>query len=216
MERLIRQTLRCKGNRSRQASIQHNRAWDIQPAVPAFQATGSSKPGEDSLPQPPYIVLDAAPIHGVPIEDLALRSVHRRRCPTCPSVPASPISCSSQAHQTHVSSLSGRASRPYPTSYAATIRRRGRYTGSRFPVAFRPSAFASWVLLRPLGSCAFLTVGLPAVDPPDPNGVVMLRMNKIRPGRAPPLPRGRWCAPGRRLSSGRHPPLPSGQSLRPR
>ena len=44
--------------------------------MPAFQATGSSKPSEDSLPQPPYIVLDAAPIHGVPIEDLALRSVH--------------------------------------------------------------------------------------------------------------------------------------------
>src|SRR4029078_6948884 len=35
-----------------------------------------SKPSEDSLPQPPYIVLDAAPIHGVPVEDLALRSVH--------------------------------------------------------------------------------------------------------------------------------------------
>ena len=31
VERLICQTLRCKGNRSRQASIQHNRAWDIQP-----------------------------------------------------------------------------------------------------------------------------------------------------------------------------------------
>ena len=45
----------------------------------------------------------------------------------------------------------GPGNRPYPTSYAATIRRRGRYTGSRFPVAFRPSAFASWVLLRPLG-----------------------------------------------------------------
>ena len=44
--------------------------------MPAFQATGSSKPSEVSLPQPPYIVLDAAPIHGVPIEDLALRSVH--------------------------------------------------------------------------------------------------------------------------------------------
>jgi hypothetical protein len=66
------------------------------------------------------------------------------------------------------------------------------------------------------GGSAFLTVGLPAIITPDPNGVVMLRMNKIRPGRAPPLPRGRWCAPGRRLSSGRHPPLPSGQSLRPR
>ena len=34
--------------------------------------------------------------------------------------------------------------------------------GSRFPVAFRLSAFASWVILRPLGSCTFLTVGLPA------------------------------------------------------
>ena len=171
---------------------------------------------EDSLPQPPYVVLDSAPIHGVPVEDIALRSVHRRRCPTCPSVPASPISCSSQAHLTHVSSLSGRATRPYPTSYAATIRRRSRSRGSRFPVAFRLSAFASWVILRPLGSCAFLTVGLPAIDPPDPNGVVVLRMSKTRPGRAPPLPRGRWCAPGRRLSSGRHPPLSCGQSLRPR
>ena len=51
---------------------------------------------------------------------------------------------------------------------------------------------------------------------PDPNGVVVLRMLKLRPGRAPALPRGRWCAPGRRLSSGRHPPLFHGQSLRPR
>ena len=86
---------------------------------------------------------------------------------------------------------------------------------SRFPAAFRRPAFASWVILRPLGSCAFLTVGPPAIITPDPNGVVMLRMNKIRPGRAPPLPRGRWCALGRRLSSGRHPPLRRGQSLYP-
>src|SRR6476660_10227162 len=33
--------------------------------------------------------------------------------------------------------------------------------GGRFPVAFRLSALASWVILRPLGNCAFLTVGLP-------------------------------------------------------
>jgi hypothetical protein len=57
---------------------------------------------------------------------------------------------------------------------------------SRFPAAFRPPAFASWVILRPLGSSAFLTVGLPAVSPPDPNGVVVLHMSKIWPGRAPP------------------------------
>ena len=31
----------------------------------------------------------------------------------------------------------------------------------RFPVAFRLSAFAFWVILRPLGDSAFLTVGLP-------------------------------------------------------
>ena len=33
VEHLICQTLRCKGNRSRQVSIQHNRAWDIQPVM---------------------------------------------------------------------------------------------------------------------------------------------------------------------------------------
>ena len=51
---------------------------------------------------------------------------------------------------------------------------------------------------------------------PDPNGVVVLHMNKLRPGRALSLSRGRWCAPGRRLPSGRHLPLFHGQSLRPR
>jgi hypothetical protein len=32
---------------------------------------------------------------------------------------------------------------------------------SRFPAAFRRPAFASWVILRPLGNCASLTVGRP-------------------------------------------------------
>jgi len=139
------------------------------------------------------------------------------RCPTCPSVPASPISCSSPAHLTHVSSLSGRATHPYPTGYAPTIRRRSRIV--RLPVSRRLSACRRWLLGS---SCARWGVAPSSRSAyrqnrsPDPNGVVMLRMNKIRPGRAPPLPRGRWCAPGRRLFSGRHPPLSSGQSLRPR
>ena len=34
---------------------------------------------------------------------------------------------------------------------------------SRFPVAFRPSAFASWVIHSPLGNWAFLAVGLPVL-----------------------------------------------------
>ena len=107
--------------------------------------------------------------------------------------------------------------RPYPTSYAQTTRR-------RVPV------------LRPAVSCCLSAIGigflghpapagelsLPHGRPtgprnwPDPNGVVVLHMSKLRPGRAPPLSRGRWCAPGRRLSSGRHLPLSCGQSLRPR
>ena len=32
---------------------------------------------------------------------------------------------------------------------------------SRFPVVFRPPAFASWSSVRPPGGWAFLTVGLP-------------------------------------------------------
>src|SRR6266508_3274579 len=33
---------------------------------------------EDPLPQPPYVVLDPTPIHRVPVQDVALRSVHHR------------------------------------------------------------------------------------------------------------------------------------------
>ena len=138
-----------------------------------------------------------------------------RRCPTCPSVPASPLSCPSQAHQTHVSSLSGRAH----TRIRPVMRQPfGGGADTRVPGFLSPfdrrrsllgSSCARWGI-APSSRSAYRP------STPDPNGVVMLRMNKIRPGRAPPLPRGRWCAPGRRLSSGRHPPLPSGQSLRPR
>ena len=54
-----------------------------------------------------------------------------------------------------------------------------------FPVSCRLSTVGVHFLGPPAPAgdlAAFLTVGLPAVDPPDPNGVVMLRMNKIRPG----------------------------------
>jgi hypothetical protein len=101
---------------------------------------------------------------------------------------------------------------PYPASYAGTAGG-GASTRSRFPAAFRPPAFASRVFLRPLGSYAFLTVGLPAGIPPDPVGVVTFRMRQIRPGRASSEPRGRWCAPGQPNPPGRHPPPSSGRPL---
>src|SRR6266508_1143945 len=56
-----------------------------------------------------------------------------------------------------------RAPRSYPASYTQPGRRRSRPSPLvSFPVAFRPPAFASWVILRPPGDWAFLTVGLPA------------------------------------------------------
>ena len=103
----------------------------------------------------------------------------------------------------------------YPTSYPRTNWRRCQRTVPGFlsPFGCRHSLLGS--------SCARWGVE-PSLRSayrdrlPDPIGVVVLRMIKLRPGRAPALPRGRWCAPSRRLSSGRHPPLYRGQSLPPR
>ena len=86
---------------------------------------------------------------------------------------------------------------------------------SRFPVAFRLPAFASRVILSPLGDWAFLTVGLPPGLSPDPNGVSTFRTHEIRPGWVPSVPRGRRCSHGRQQVSGRRLPHPNGQSLHP-
>ncbi len=86
---------------------------------------------------------------------------------------------------------------------------------SRFPVAFRPPAFASRSSdarrgIGPSSRSAYRTIG------PDLDGVTAFRTHELRPGWLPPSPRGRRCSsrpegvPGRRL------PLPNGQSLHPR
>ena len=69
------------------------------------------------------------------------------------------------------------------------------------PAAFRPPAFASWVILsrwgiQPSSRSAYRT---PPCGP-DPSGVSVLRMNKLRPGWALSLSRGRWCPPGQGLA----------------
>jgi hypothetical protein len=93
---------------------------------------------------------------------------------------------SSQVHPTHVSTLSGSGRCPYPAGYAEQAAEEPTVE-SQVPVAFQPPALASWVVLRPLGNRAFLTVGLPDTDPgPDPIGVVTFRMSEQRSGRAPP------------------------------
>jgi hypothetical protein len=65
----------------------------------------------------------------------------------------------------------------------------------------RPPAFASWILLLPLGNCASLTVRrLPL--PTDPIGVAMFRMEVMRSGRVPSVRRGLGFPQPDRCSSG--------------
>lgn len=101
----------------------------------------------------------------------------------------------SQTHQIHVSTLSGRSISPYPASYASAADG-GRSYSTRFPVSFRPPAFACWIFLRPL------RIGLPygrltrRFGRQDLIGVVVFRMSEMRPGWVSSEPRGRRCAPG--------------------
>jgi hypothetical protein len=80
----------------------------------------------------------------------------------------------------------------------------GPASGSRFPGAFRPPAFASRVILRPLGSCAFLTSGLPAGSARrTPSGLSRFAWSRcgrggcrLNPGDGGALPTGRWTPVG--------------------
>jgi len=60
----------------------------------------------------------------------------------------------------------------------------------RFPSSFGVPAFASWVILLPPGTYAFLTVGLPGhLRCPGPDGVTTFHTHEPRPGRVPSRPR---------------------------
>jgi hypothetical protein len=78
---------------------------------------------------------------------------------------------------------------------------------SRFPAAFRPPAFASWVVLRPLQAPAFLTVGLPD-DEYTPHRLSRCTRARHDRGGCPSTP-GRRCPPGRSALPGRRLPLPT-------
>jgi hypothetical protein len=62
--------------------------------------------------------------------------------------------------------------------------------GSRFPAAFRPPAFASWVILRPLGNSASLTVGPPAGQPAGPQRGCRVAHEQDATGQGAPLTPG--------------------------
>ncbi len=85
-------------------------------------------------------------------------------------------------------------------------------SGSRFPGAFQPPAFASRVILRPLGSCTFLTSGLPADSAcRTPSGLSRSAWSRysrggcrLNPGDGGVLPTGRWTPVGTCRLTGRH------------
>jgi hypothetical protein len=88
---------------------------------------------------------------------------------------------------------------------------------SRFPVPFRGPAFGFWVILRPLGSWAFLAVGLPHAGllRGDHNGVVTFNTDQMRPGGVAAFTPGRRCPPDWHKPTSRRLPLRSGQSFTP-
>jgi hypothetical protein len=104
----------------------------------------------------------------------------------------------SKAHQAHVSSLSCQA---FACIRPVMRDDRGRHgLPSRFPVAFRLPAFASWAFLFPPRDCAFLAIGLPftRVGRRGLDGVSMFRTNEIRVGSGAPFTPGLRCSHSRR------------------
>ena len=70
---------------------------------------------------------------------------------------------------------------------------RGGGIWSRFPVAFRPPAFACWVILPPLGHSAFLTVDAPDNSCPDSQRDCHVPHDQDSTGEGAPIPRDKRC-----------------------
>ena len=115
---------------------------DLQ--VPERAQVPSPRRREDPLPQPSYVVLRRAPVNGVPQQDIVRRSVHRE-VSNLPSdsdgIDQHPLHSS----PAHVSAPFG-ARAPWLGIRPVTQQRPpgGAATSLRFPVGFRPPAFASW------------------------------------------------------------------------
>lgn len=103
----------------------------------------------------------------------------------------------SKAHQAHVSSLSCQA---FACIRPVMRDNRGRHgLPSRFPVAFRLPAFASWAFLSRQGIVPFSRSAYPSPRRCwDLDGVSMFRTNEIRVGSGAPFTPGQRCSHSRR------------------
>ena len=140
---------------------------------------------------------------------MALGPFTARRRLTCPWV----LTRCRLRHRAHPTT-----SAPFRVRAYARIRpviwddRRG--AGHNVPVSWCLSAagIGLLVVLCPLGTWAFLAVGLPVlVTGPDPNGVATFRTHEMRSGWVPSLPRGQRCPHGRPLVFGRRLPHRNGK-----
>ena len=154
---------------------------------------------EDPLPQPPYVVLDWAPVDRRPSRGRRppVRSPERRRRgptalswrPTCPSVPVPSSSL--------LTGSPGPRQHPFGSGHLPGIRpviRDGRRRSRPCCPGFLSPFGRRHSLLGP--SCSRRGLGLPHGRPtgparsPDPDGVSTFRTRETRPGWVPPLPRG--------------------------
>ena len=169
--------------------------------VPERAQVPSPRRREDPLPQPSYVVLRRAPVNGVPQQDIVRRSVHRE-VSNLPSdsdgIDQHPLHSS----PAHVSAPFG-ARAPWLGIRPVTQQRPpgGAATSLRFPVGFRPPAFASWA------SCSrqrFLLSSRSAYRTarrrPDSVGVSVFRTHETRPGWVPSLLRGGGVVPATETS----------------
>jgi hypothetical protein len=169
--------------------------------VPERAQVPSPRRREDPLPQPSYVVLRRAPVNGVPHQDIVRRSVHRE-VSNLPSdsdgIDQHPLHSS----PAHVSAPFG-ARAPWLGIRPVTQQRPpgGAATSLRFPVGFRPPAFASWASCSRQRIPPSLTVGLPhRHSGPDSVGVPAFRTCEKRPGWVPSLLRGGGVVPATETS----------------
>src|SRR6185436_5966073 len=100
---------------------------------------------EDPLTQPPYVVLVEPPIDGVPAQGIVRRSVHHEVSNLPSDTGGNVLPHRFTAHLPTSASLSGpRHSGPVSGQLPGNGYLEEQPRSLRFPVGFRPPAFASW------------------------------------------------------------------------
>ena len=169
--------------------------------VPERAQVPSPRRREDALPQPSYVVRRRAPVDGVPHQDIVRRSVHRE-VSNLPSDTGGYVPHRFTAHLPTSAPLSGpRHSGPVSGQLPSNGHLEEQPRSLRFPVGFRPPAFASWASCSRQRIPPSLTVGLPhRHSGPDSVGVPAFRTCEKRPGWVPSLLRGGGVVPATETS----------------